>query len=129
MYEKGYSVRVRIQCVRETTLCEQAVLTHCSLTQTLPYSHTIALLCLRNNFRRATVWESRLNYTTTTPCPRRSLELSKFFVEMSDTQCNSPPNRSYKLTTNHVNSVVNKLPKLFKFAFLIWCFISPLCAK
>ena len=49
-----------------------------------------------------------------TPLPRRPLEPSKFSVGMSDTQCNSLPDQSYMLTTNHVNSVENKLPKVFK---------------
>ena len=46
--------------------------------------------------------------------PQRPLEPSQFSVGISDTQRNSPPDRFYMLTTNHVNSVENKLPKLFK---------------
>ena len=39
--------------------------------------------------------------------PRRPLEPSQFSVRMSNTQCNSPADRSYMVTTNHVNSVGN----------------------
>ena len=46
--------------------------------------------------------------------PRRPLEPSQFSVGMSDTQRNSPPVRSYMLTTNRGNRVENKRPKLFK---------------
>ena len=45
---------------------------------------------------------------------RRPLEPSKCSVGMSDTQRNSPPDQSSMVTTNHVNSVGNKLPKLIK---------------
>ena len=59
--------------------------------------------------------------------PQRPLEPSQFSVGISDTQRNSPPDRFYMLTTNHVNSVENKLPKLNLSLILnlIWCFISP----
>lgn len=53
-----------------------------------------------------------------TPKLRRSLEHSNFSVGMSETQCKSPPDRSYMFTTNHVNSFVNKLPKLYNSYFV-----------
>ena len=63
---------------------------------------------------KARVYYSDSVIRNPTPSPRRPLEPSQFSVGMSDTQRNSPPDRSYMLTTNHVNSVGIKLPKLFK---------------
>ena len=67
------------------------------------WRETVAWECIL----KARVYYSYSVIRNPTPLPRRPLEPSKFSVGMSDTQCNSPPDRSYMLTTNHVNSVGN----------------------
>ena len=54
-------------------------------------------------------------------------------VGMSDTQCNTLPDRSNMLPTNHVNSVLNKLPKHFKsylvFYWYLMCKVNDVQSK
>ena len=92
-----------------------------SIDDTLSPSHTM-------HFRvrvKARVYYSDSVNCNPTPLLRRPLEPSQFSVGMSDTQRNSPPDRSYMLTTNHVNTVGNKLPKLFR-SYLVF-YLALMC--
>ena len=84
---------------------ESSVFTHAA-----SIGYSVLLCCVK---ARAHYSDSVIRNPTPTSL-RKPLEPSQFSVRMSDTQCDSPPNRSYMLTTNHVNSVGNKVPKLFK---------------
>ena len=103
----GCHVRASDTPPRETRAVPGRVFFHCRVLFVDGRRH-------RSHSSKAWFILLRLCHSVIRLLPRRPLEPSQFSVGMSATRRNTPPDRSYMLTTNNVNSVGNKLPELFK---------------